>query len=45
MHPKTHMKNIVIGLIGVACAVAALVAQAAINPTDPQPTCRMCPGY
>ena len=39
------MKSIVIGLVGVACSVAALVAQSKINPTDPQPTCAMCPGY
>ena len=25
--------------------VVALVAQTKINPTDPQPTCEMCPGY
>jgi mannose-6-phosphate isomerase-like protein (cupin superfamily) len=39
------MKNILIGLGGTTLAVAALVAQAKINPTDPQPTCNMCPGY
>jgi mannose-6-phosphate isomerase-like protein (cupin superfamily) len=39
------MKRIAVGAIGVACSVAALVAQAKINPTDPQPTCKMCPGY
>jgi len=39
------VKSIVIGLVGVACSVAALVAQSKINPTDPQPTCAMCPGY
>jgi mannose-6-phosphate isomerase-like protein (cupin superfamily) len=32
------MKNIVYGLIGVFCALTALVAQG-----DPQPTCKMCP--
>ena len=26
------------------CAMAALAADVKINPTDPQPTCRMCPG-
>jgi mannose-6-phosphate isomerase-like protein (cupin superfamily) len=26
-------------------AAVALYAQAKINPTDPQPTCDMCPGY
>jgi mannose-6-phosphate isomerase-like protein (cupin superfamily) len=34
-----------LALAGTACAVGALVAQAKINPTDPQPTCTMCPGY
>ena len=39
------MKRLLLGLAGAACAVVALVAQAKINPTDPQPTCNMCPGY
>jgi mannose-6-phosphate isomerase-like protein (cupin superfamily) len=39
------MKKIAIGLSAIACAVAAVVAQTKINPTDPQPTCNMCPGY
>jgi mannose-6-phosphate isomerase-like protein (cupin superfamily) len=34
-----------LGIGGAACAVVALYAQAKINPTDPQPTCNMCPGY
>jgi mannose-6-phosphate isomerase-like protein (cupin superfamily) len=39
------MKSILFGVvIGVSLA-AALVAQTRINPTDPQPTCNMCPGY
>jgi len=29
----------------VSCAAIAVVAQGKINPTDPQPTCAMCPGY
>lgn len=28
----------------VACVAAGMIAQAKINPTDPQPTCAMCPG-
>lgn len=28
----------------VACLAAGMIAQAKINPTDPQPTCEMCPG-
>jgi mannose-6-phosphate isomerase-like protein (cupin superfamily) len=39
------MKQILFGLAGVTCCVAGLMAQAKINPTDPQPTCNMCPGY
>jgi mannose-6-phosphate isomerase-like protein (cupin superfamily) len=29
----------------VSCAAVVVIAQAKINPTDPQPTCNMCPGY
>lgn len=32
------MRNLVIGVLTVACACAAVLAQG-----DPQPTCRMCP--
>ena len=39
------MKQILLGLAGVVCCVVGIVAQAKINPTDPQPTCNMCPGY
>ncbi len=48
------MKNFVLGfalatgLVGVFMApsvVGVLLAQTKINPTDPQPTCNMCPGY
>jgi mannose-6-phosphate isomerase-like protein (cupin superfamily) len=39
------MKSILIGVSGAVLAVAGLIAQAKINPTDPQPTCNMCPGY
>ncbi len=38
------MKWLLIGAAGAACAVAAVAAQGRINPTDPQPTCAMCPG-
>jgi len=38
------MKSILLGCAGAALAIASLVAQAKINPTDPQPTCNMCPG-
>ena len=39
------MRSLAYGVASVACTVAALAAQAKINPTDPQPTCAMCPGY
>jgi mannose-6-phosphate isomerase-like protein (cupin superfamily) len=39
------MKNALLLAFGAtACSIVALVAQAKINPTDPQPTCYMCPG-
>jgi mannose-6-phosphate isomerase-like protein (cupin superfamily) len=38
------MKNFLLGLVAAACLPAALMAQEKINPTDPQPTCNMCPG-
>jgi mannose-6-phosphate isomerase-like protein (cupin superfamily) len=39
------MKSVLIGLAAAATVAAALLAQTKINPTDPQPTCGMCPGY
>ena len=39
------MTKVLLGLAGAAMAFAGLIAQSNINPTDPQPTCRMCPGY
>src|SRR5450631_3784907 len=39
------MKNSLLALFAIAFALAPLMAQAQkINPTDPQPTCNMCPG-
>src|SRR5258707_11231974 len=39
------MKYFLLALAATACMAAPLVAQAQkINPTDPQPTCNMCPG-
>jgi mannose-6-phosphate isomerase-like protein (cupin superfamily) len=38
------MKNFLLGLVAAACFPAAVMAQEKINPTDPQPTCNMCPG-
>ena len=40
------MKNFVLGLVVATGTMTVLIAaQAKINPTDPQPTCSMCPGY
>ncbi len=39
------MKKALIGLGGAMLAVTAVWAQTKVNPTDPQPTCNMCPGY
>jgi mannose-6-phosphate isomerase-like protein (cupin superfamily) len=39
------MKKILLGAVSAACLVTAVMAQVKINPTDPQPTCNMCPGY
>ncbi len=38
------MRNILFGCGAAAFVVATLVAQGRVNPTDPQPTCNMCPG-
>ena len=39
------MKNFVLGLAVATALVGVLMAQQTkINPTDPQPTCNMCPG-
>ena len=38
------MRRVILGLVAATCVVAALVAQRRVNPTDPQPTCDMCPG-
>jgi mannose-6-phosphate isomerase-like protein (cupin superfamily) len=38
------MKNFLSVLAATACVAAPLMAQGQINPTDPQPTCNMCPG-
>ena len=38
------MKNLLLLSAVTACCAAALSAQVKVNPTDPQPTCNMCPG-
>jgi len=34
-----------LAIVAAASVVVVVAAQGRINPTDPQPTCRMCPGY
>ena len=38
------MKNFIIGFVAAACFPCAPMAQEKVNPTDPQPSCNMCPG-
>ena len=38
------MRHVLFGCGAAALVVVSLVAQGKINPTDPQPTCAMCPG-
>jgi mannose-6-phosphate isomerase-like protein (cupin superfamily) len=38
------MKSVLFALITVVLAAGSLGAQGKVNPTDPQPTCNMCPG-
>ena len=38
------MRTILLGCLGAAVAFVVVLAQGRINPTDPQPTCAMCPG-
>src|SRR5438067_5821621 len=42
--PKVHMKHILVVALVAAFFAPVLRAQTKINPTDPQPTCNMCPG-
>jgi mannose-6-phosphate isomerase-like protein (cupin superfamily) len=39
------MRNGVLGVVAAISLIAVVTAQQRINPTDPQPTCPMCPGY
>ena len=41
-HARAKMALLAVGVM--AGAAAATIAQSKINPTDPQPTCNMCPG-
>ena len=45
MKANSAMKTTLLALGAVGCVAAGMAAQAArVNPTDPQPTCAMCPG-
>jgi mannose-6-phosphate isomerase-like protein (cupin superfamily) len=39
------MRNTLFGLVSASLLISVVVAQSRINPTDPQPTCQMCPGH
>jgi mannose-6-phosphate isomerase-like protein (cupin superfamily) len=39
------MRKVLAGVIAAGGVVGLVAAQGRINPTDPQPTCAMCPGY
>src|ERR1700739_3169658 len=38
------LKRVLFASAAAALAAAGMFAQAKFNPTDPQPTCNMCPG-
>lgn len=38
------LKTLLLALGAASSVAAGMLAQAKINPTDPQPTCEMCPG-
>jgi mannose-6-phosphate isomerase-like protein (cupin superfamily) len=44
MQMKRAGRTVMLALGAAACVAAGMAAQARINPTDPQPTCSMCPG-
>src|SRR5215216_1382474 len=39
------MRTALFGFVAATLLIAAVTAQTRMNPTDPQPTCQMCPGY
>jgi mannose-6-phosphate isomerase-like protein (cupin superfamily) len=39
------MKGFLSGILLVVGIAIGVMAQTRVNPTDPQPTCNMCPGY
>jgi mannose-6-phosphate isomerase-like protein (cupin superfamily) len=44
MTMSSSLRAVVLALGAVASVAAGMLAQAKINPTDPQPSCAMCPG-
>ena len=44
MNAKSPLKMLLLAVGAVVCFAVGMMAQAKINPTDPQPTCAMCPG-
>ncbi len=44
MSTNTLWKRLLLVCGAVVCVAAGMLAQAKVNPTDPQPTCEMCPG-
>ena len=44
-YKEKRMKNFLLVSVAIACIAVPVMAQGQkINPTDPQPTCNMCPG-
>jgi mannose-6-phosphate isomerase-like protein (cupin superfamily) len=39
-----RIKDFLLAFVAIACVACVPIAQGQINPTDPQPTCNMCPG-
>ncbi len=44
MKLNSPLKTFLLIMGAVVCVGVGMMAQAKINPTDPQPTCNMCPG-
>jgi mannose-6-phosphate isomerase-like protein (cupin superfamily) len=44
MGANALLKRFLLVCGALVCVVAGMLAQSKINPTDPQPTCEMCPG-
>jgi len=44
MNTNPLLTSSLVVLGAVVCVAGGMVAQSTINPTDPQPTCAMCPG-